>query len=362
MTSSTRFPATVEDLTPAWLTSALRSAGAIAGDSWVEAVEPEAIAEGVGFLSHLFRLHLTVAGAGPSTLVAKLPTSSEYLELARMVGAYAREVAFYALVAPHCPMRTPVSYVADIDETTGDFILLMEDLSRLENGDHLAGVSFERAEQVIDELVKLHAWAWDLDAEPARHPAFESIDSPLMIGVYTAGVPQGWQAYHPHARVEPPQGLAEVIDEWAARFPAMASALSRPTTLVNGDLRVDNLFFDTTGKAPTTVDFQLVMRGAGIWDVAYLVGQGMSPAERSGRERDLVQRYVDSLQAAGIDYGREQAWRQFRTAVVAQLTMPLTAATSWNTLNDRAKELLHALNERAFAIIADTDALAHLPS
>jgi hypothetical protein len=42
--------------------------------------------------------------------------------------------------------------------------------------------------------------------------------------------------------------------------------------------------------------------------------------------------------------------------------MPLTVGMSWGSLNDRAKELLHALNERAFKIIEDTDAIAGLPS
>jgi hypothetical protein len=45
------------------------------------------------------------------------------------------------------------------------------------------------------------------------------------------------------------------------------------------------------------------MHGAGIWDVAYLVGQGLTPKERDGRERELVERYVDALHAEGItDY------------------------------------------------------------
>jgi hypothetical protein len=45
------------------------------------------------------------------------------------------------------------------------------------------------------------------------------------------------------------------------------------------------------------------MHGAGIWDVAYLVGQGLTPKERDGRERELVERYVDALPAEGItDY------------------------------------------------------------
>jgi len=71
-----------------------------------------------------------------------------------------------------------------------------------------------------------------------------------------------------------------------------------------------------------------------------------------------VQRYVDALIAAGVrGYSFDEAWRQFQAAALAQITFPLTAMMSWDTLNDRARELLHALIERAFAIIEDTGAL-----
>jgi len=360
MTHATRVPTTITDLTPAWMTSTLRTTGAIAADCQVSTVEAQVIAEGVGFLSNLYRLNLTLTGPGPATLVAKLPATTDYLQLATAVGAYEREIAFYSAVSPHCPIRTPKAYAADIASETGDFILLLEDLGHLENGNHLAGLEFDRAEAVIDELVRLHAWAWNLDAAPARQPAFVSIDSPVSVGMFTMAISAGWSAYLPNARVDIPSGLAEIIEGWAERLPMMMSTLKHPTTLINGDLRVDNLFFDAAER-PTTVDFQLVMHGSGIWDVAYLIGQGMSPAQRDGQERELVRRYVEGLQAKGIDYHFDQAWQQFRTAVVAQITMPLSAGMAWATLNDRAKELLHTLNERAFAIIADTDAIASLP-
>jgi hypothetical protein len=71
----------------------------------------------------------------------------------------------------------------------------------------------------------------------------------------------------------------------------------------------------------------------------------------------LVERYVDGLRAAGIDYPLERAWEQFCTAALAQITYPLTAMMGWDALSERAKELLRTLTERAFSIIEDTDAL-----
>jgi hypothetical protein len=84
----------------------------------------------------------------------------------------------------------------------------------------------------------------------------------------------------------------------------------------------------------------------------------MTPAQRAGRERELVERYVAALQSHGVTgYGTEEAWRQFQAAALAQITFPLTAMMSWDTLTERARELLFALTERAFAIIDDTGAL-----
>jgi aminoglycoside/choline kinase family phosphotransferase len=150
--------------------------------------------------------------------------------------------------------------------------------------------------------------------------------------------------------------------DFPRHLPGLLAEVSDPPTLLNGDLRADNLFFDADDK-PVVVDFQLVMRGAGIWDVAYLVGQGMTPAERDGREKQLVQRYLDALMAHGVHgYSFAEAWPQFQAAALAQITFPLSAMLSWDTLTDRARELLHALMERAFAIIDDTGALSVTPA
>jgi ecdysteroid kinase len=357
MTSTTSVPTSAEGLTPELLTCALRAGSTIDADTKVTAVRYEQIAEGVGFMSHLFRLHLEFDGPGPQTLVAKLPTDKAHLQLAQMTGAYEREVTFYAEVAPAAPLRTPRAHITAVAPETSDFVLVMDDLRELECADHLAGLSLERAERVIDELAGFHAWGWGLTPTSTRHPAFVAVDSPVTVGLYTMGVAAGWETYREHGRIQAPSGLADVIANFVEMLPVMVKSVAEPATLINGDLRADNIFFDAD-QTPTTVDFQLVMRGAGIWDVAYLVGQGLTSQERGDNAYRLVERYVNRLRDAGIDYPIDRAWNQFRTAVLAQITFPLTAMMGWDALNERAKELLHALIERAFAIIEDTGALS----
>jgi aminoglycoside/choline kinase family phosphotransferase len=356
--SSQTVPTTVDALTADWLTAALRDAGTIDSATSVRAVRAEQIAEGVGFLSYVYRLHLDVDGFGPSTLVAKLPTDTSYLPLAEATGAYAREVRFYADVAPNAPLRAARAHVARQMEGTTDFVLLLDDLGALDAADHLDGLAFERVERVIDAFAEFHAWAWNLGPEATRASVFPALADPVTVGLYTMGVAPGWATHQIHGRASAPGELAEFMADFPQHLPGLLARVSDPPTLLNGDLRADNLFFDADGN-PVVVDFQLVMRGAGIWDVAYLIGQGMTPAERDHREKELVQRYVDALVAHGVrDYSFDEAWPQFQAAALAQITFPLCAMLSWDTLTDRARDLLHALMERAFAIIEDTGALS----
>jgi hypothetical protein len=357
-TSSQTIPTTVDALTADWLTAALRDAGTINPATSVRAVRAEQIAEGVGFMSYVYRLHLDVDGPGPSTLVAKLPTDTAYRQLAEATGAYGREVRFYADVAPTAPLTAPRAHVARQTQGSADFVLLLDDLGALDAADHLDGLTFQRVERVIDALADFHAWAWNLRPEATRASVFPALADPVTVGLYTMGVVPGWATHQAHGRASAPEGLAEFMADFPQHLPGLLARVSDPPTLLNGDLRADNLFFDADDK-PVVVDFQLVMRGAGIWDVAYLVGQGMTPAARDGREKQLVQRYVDALVANGVrDYSFAQAWPQFQAAALAQITFPLSAMLSWDSLTDRARELLHALMERAFAIIEDTGALS----
>ncbi len=75
MPELTPLPVAPEGLTPEWLTTALRSSGALPSGS-VTAVDSEVIGAGIGFIGTVARLKLTYDGApsdAPETVVAKLP-------------------------------------------------------------------------------------------------------------------------------------------------------------------------------------------------------------------------------------------------------------------------------------------------
>ena len=85
-------------------------------------------------------------------MIVKLPAESEAGEAMKMLGGYAREVAFYRHVAGRAPMGTPHVYAARMAENSADFVLVLEDLRDWDNADHLAGLSLDRARCCIAQL------------------------------------------------------------------------------------------------------------------------------------------------------------------------------------------------------------------
>lgn len=353
MTTPTR-PTTSAEITADWLTEVLRDDGTLPPDGRVGRADVRRIAVGVGFVSDLYRVELEyLGGAGPASLVIKLPTDSPYRAAAEQMAAYVRELTFYRDVAPLAPLRTARVHLASGATgaaDAGEFALVIEDLGGLAAADHLIGLSLERAERVIDVLGGYHAWA----AGAPTPPAFPSIEHESSRAVFRLGPSVGWQTYLEHARTPVPAAARQVVQRYPALVDRLTSELAEPATLAHGDLRADNLFFDADGT-PVLVDFQFVLRCGGIYDVAYLISQGLRTADRQGRDRELVERYRRAL---GLPhYDAKTAWRQFRVASVLALSFPLVAMSGWDSLGERARELCLVLMERALATIEQTDAL-----
>ena len=130
---------TADALTPEWLTAALTSSGSLTG---ARVVDAEVRPLGTGQMCDSVRIRLTydAAGAGPASLVAKLPAADEGSRAtAKAFRSYEKEVRFYQELADRLPVRTPRLHYADLDVETASFVLLLEDLAPAQPGDQLLG-------------------------------------------------------------------------------------------------------------------------------------------------------------------------------------------------------------------------------
>jgi aminoglycoside phosphotransferase (APT) family kinase protein len=337
-------PTGIEGIDAHWLSDALGMD--------VTDVRAEQIALDSGFSSSLYRLHLAGAGV-PATVIAKLPALSDARGAMDLMGGYRREVAFYRDVARRAPMATPQAHVVRIDLNGVDFVLLLEDLAGWDNADHLAGLSIDRARTCLAALAGLHAWSCR-DADAATLQQFPSIDNPMVRDVMVPAFGFGWQMYLERGNATVPPDVAALFERFADISPRALALLTEREMLLHGDIRADNLFF--AGDAMKVVDFQFAARGSGVADVAYLLTQGLRAEDRAGRDEGLLREYLGQLADQGVDYGFDEAWRDYRAAAVYQVLMPVVALLTWDVVPERSRRLCLTLVDRAVTAIDEIEA------
>lgn len=98
--TTTALPTTPEEMTPGWLTNALRSTGALGPGCEVTTIGHELVGEGAGFIGLVARLTLEYRGnaaGAPSTMIAKFPAPDPgSRQVGNLYGLYEREVRFYS--------------------------------------------------------------------------------------------------------------------------------------------------------------------------------------------------------------------------------------------------------------------------
>ncbi|HJP35731.1 MAG TPA: hypothetical protein QF901_07050, partial [Gammaproteobacteria bacterium] len=143
------------------MTQALRNSGV---DASVSGLETENV--GTGQLGETRRFHIEYAGPvpadAPSSLVGKFPSDNEVASTTgKDMGFYRAEVMFYREAAHRAVIKTPAVYVAEMDEQTRDFVLLLEDMAPAQPGDQMRGCSLADARLALAEAAKLHAAFWN---------------------------------------------------------------------------------------------------------------------------------------------------------------------------------------------------------
>ena len=92
-----------------------------------------------------------------------------------------------------------------------------------------------------------------------------------------------------------------------------------PQTLVHGDYRLDNLFFgdSESDHTLTVIDWGDVLRGRGMYDVAYFLTGSMRIEHRRSQEMALLRRYHTQLLHGGVrDYDFDRCVRDYRLAML----------------------------------------------
>ncbi len=358
-------PNGLQEITSEWLTEALRSTRTITNAA-VTSFEAEALGEGQGFAGALARLHVEYdkneAGA-PRSLVVKLPTDNPVMrKVVSSRGLYQREVRFYEEIAEQIELRTPHRYYSAFDSESGGFVLLMEDLAPARVGDQIAGCTTADAELAIREIAKFHAAWWE-------NPRLGEIDWMTSAATGARAIQQlyqhSWNPLREKMGDRLPDSILGIGERLGLNIVNVRERAAEPSqTIVHGDFRLDNMFFASQdGGAPfTVVDWQLIHRDRGVYDVAWFLSGCLEPEMRKSAEMGLLKLYQSTLEENGVQgYGIEQCVEDYRLSLLSCLMVGVIAGAAADISAERGFVLFELIMQRMASAIVDHDAAELLP-
>ena len=337
-------PTSIDEITPAWLAAAT---GLDVQDATIER-----IGVGIGVSSALYRARLTGTGC-PETVVLKLPALDEAAVFtSTMLRMYTREAGFFGELSHEAPLRVPVCHHSSVDHDTSQFVLVMEDVGDLRCVDQVAGMAVTDAERAVDGLAAWHATWWGKAASLAERGLTVSLGDEIYKAVLPHVFAEGWEKLD--AELEIPASIQAVGPRWVDAMPRLLDGLAQETTtMIHGDFRADNLFFEPDGTV-AAVDFQLIGTGRAAYDLAYFVTQSITSEDASQHERSLYERWVAALAAAGIpEVDIVDTWDDYRTAALFCLVYPVVAWRGMDVTDARQSDLAATMLERFDRAVAE---------
>ena len=94
--------------------------------------------------------------------------------------------------------------------------------------------------------------------------------------------------------------------------------LSEPRTLLHGDLKFPNLFWDAASKGgePIFIDWQYAAPGQGIEDIVFLLVESCAPEKFEELSRTIINAYYDEVQKLdGVEFPPQERISQVSCAL-----------------------------------------------
>jgi hypothetical protein len=349
-------PQDPDDISAPWLTAALQAS---APGVTVTSVEVGNAGDATNYNATLHLAH-DAGDRLPATLFLKIPPIDpirrERLDW-RSMGE--REVRFYRDLAPRLDFRTPQIYAAELDEATGEFLLLMEhlDASGCALPDWVSGVEPSLAEQAMTEFAQLHV-RFEKE-ENRRRQAFwlrpsgrtSDYGARLLRDGLDSGLPLGG-------------GFIAVAERYIAERDVLQDAWELgPSTVLHGDAHIGNVFVDPSGAGPRLgfYDWGLMTLGSPMRDVSYFLAMTLSPENRAAHEAKLIQTYLDARELlGGTEITFDDAWFWHRLQVAYTVVASCQAVAVPPDASDGRRAFAAAFVERAARAVDELDSVAAL--
>lgn len=346
-------PERPEQIDAAWLTTALSHRHPGVAVSSVEVVERH---EATNAHARLCVEYHAAAGAPASIFCKLLPAEAGRREAIAATGMGIAEARFYDELAAGLSLRVPAIHAVSVDEATGAFVVLMEDLVAGGCGvpDGTVGVSVEAAAAALEDLAAMHLHFHDVAVRGAQAGWVKAPGPPSEYGTSRL------QLALDHHRDRLTDSFAELADLYVRECVAIHQLWGRgPHTLIHGDAHIGNLFDD--GGRIGFLDWGLVNVSTPLRDVSYFLAMALSIEDRRRDERSLLRHWLD-VWNAGCDtaLGFDEAWLAHRLHAAYTVPACCQIVTFPDGVSAGRQAFSEAFLARAEAAIDDLEARAAL--
>lgn len=314
-------------------------------------VEP--LGEGVGLLSSIGRASLTFEDESTDTVVVKVVSQNDNIDIAKGLNFYLNEVNFYKDLSAECPVKSPECLYAEIDPDTQEFLLILEDFGNEVAGDQLQGCSQEVLNLAFEQAAEMHAKYWDRVADIQWLSYHDEPELTLFRrdAIYQPGVQPTLDGFGELFTDD----LADIVVKIGEQFADLChAAMSGPQTLTHGDYRIDNMLLPVrNGKTEiVTVDWQNTRGGNCTHDIAYFSAQSCGAELRGDTELEVLRNYYDVLTQSGVsNYSFEECLNHYRLNLMITMITPIAVCGTLDPGNERGVELGRVMLERSLAAL-----------
>jgi aminoglycoside phosphotransferase (APT) family kinase protein len=335
-----------EEITPTWMTGALR------------AHHPDAVVSDVAVVlrddgtNRRARFELTYsAGSGPATVFAKAADPAHVELVALTSGLFHEPRLFTSEVV--LPLDHPAVYTAIIDEEGSDFLMIMEDVVArgADPRDSTRPLTVDQAASGVRGLAKLHSAYWGHRC--SGHPALGWVEPFVpFAGLELAPLEIAYQRLGDSVPAEIPALTCSELfgDIWARYIRTLTTA---PQTLLHGDPHIGNTYVlpnDTVGF----LDWQMVRHGNFSLDLGNFLQGALTIEDRRRHERDLLVEYRQALSLPDDEMPTaDEIWLRYRASVAHGLAIwiaTLSGGDAW-----QRPEICLALAQRYSAAFVDLE-------
>ncbi|MDA1206986.1 MAG: phosphotransferase [Proteobacteria bacterium] len=347
-------PLRLADITPAWLTDALKSAGLITATRVIE-LDLKVIGEETGFLGLVAIVtprYEQSEPQAPASLILKIPTALKNRVLGQSLGVYEKEIRFYRDLQPLLKIATPRHFYSALnafDEPHAvlrrlnwlnrlplagvaiaavvltaviaffprRYVLLIENLSHFRMGDQLNGCSDDDIRRVLETMAELHGQFWNSESLTDL-PWIVPVEQTAKLAqlTYMQAVERYKAAYKAQLSARH-VALLDWLKVHGLELTEIQGTCSR--TLLHGDFRLDNLCFDDTNNRVIVIDWQTMTIGSAGLDLAYFLSAAL-PLDAT--EEDINQHlktYRHGLEARGVRVSQARLRWQYEIGMLSML-------------------------------------------